>query len=132
MKRLLVILSWVVIAFSCFAEESNFKIVFKDYTFSDPNVKALALGICTWTDNDYECAVGGYLNFNFVSLLNDRLRLGTGFVVIPGDETKLEIRLDTSLTIKLFNYIEVGTYWCPFWGTMGKDDPFGLLLGYTF
>jgi hypothetical protein len=132
MKQILIFLLFVFLATFCFAEESTVKFIFRDYNLYDANIKALSIGVCTWTDNDYECAIGGYLNFNFISLLKDQLRFGGGFVAIPGDERAFEIRLDTSLTTRIFDFIEVGAYWCPFWGMIGKDDPFGLLIGYTF
>ena len=133
MKLVLAALLGLFFVSNCLAEESDVKIIFRDFNLiSNSTVKAFSVALCSWTDEDYDCSLAGYLNFNFISLFKDRIRFAAGFVGMPAKDHVAEIRLDTALTVRIFDNFELGSYWCPFWGLAGKEDPFGLMIGFTF
>jgi hypothetical protein len=140
MKKLLAVIALLLCAgliSANAAEPKAFKLAFKDYRFDDPELRPMSVGLLTWTDTEHDCSVGGYFNWTIVSMLKDKLRLGAALAVIPSGITEYpaQIRFDTTVTTRLFDWLEVGAYYAPFWGLakdLGDDPPWGVMVGYSF
>jgi len=99
----------------------------KDYTVSN---RALSIGVASWTEEDHNLAPAAYFNMTFVSFFDDYLRFGAG--MIAGYDEEPLFRFQTSITARIFDSIEVGGWYAPFWGWNGHDDPYGVMVGYVF
>ena len=140
MKRILAVLVIVLVAFVVSAAESQktVKLLFKDYglTNQGEGVGALSAGLCSWTEKgETDFSAAGYWDFKYLMLWEEKLNFGFGLAVRPChhvtfDKLALDPRLETSVTTHLFNCLELGAYYCPFWGLSRYNDPFGLMVGY--
>jgi hypothetical protein len=132
MRRLLC-LCLCLVGLAAVAEEPLFKVVGMDYPMNGTEQeRPLSLGVCSWTDKENDFSVGAYFDFAFISVLKDHLRLGTGFVFAPTVDRRVDMRLETSLTVR-FDWLTVGVYYAPFWGLVENiDNPYGFLVGYSF
>lgn len=137
MKRLGMMVAAVLMASWTWAADvakSPHKMLFRDYSVTEaPGVGALSVGVASWTDEDNAFGVGGYFDFKAFMLFDEKLNFGVGMVVKspPADaHYRLDARLETSLTSHWFDCIEVGAWYAPFWSLAGKDDPYGLMVGY--
>jgi len=128
MKRLLAVLMTVLLAGWCWAD--GIKIAFRDYSLTDPGIGVLSFGVGSWTDKDSEFDIGGYFDFKFIQLFEEKLNFGIGFIAKPADERPVDLRMETSLTTHWFDCLELGAWWAPFWGCLDMDDPWGLMAGY--
>jgi hypothetical protein len=140
MKKALMVLLMVVglVSVSQAAEAKavkTVKLAFRDYGLYDQDVRPITFGICTWTDSETSCDIAGYLDVTVISLLNDKLRFGAGVLARAGDFNAVDFKMETSVTTRLFDWLEVGAYYCPFWGLANEkfnDDPaYGLMVGYA-
>jgi hypothetical protein len=125
----------VIVASGSQAEEvSTHKMLFRDYSITEaPGVGALSAGVASWTDEDNDFDVGGYLDLKFLMLFEEKMNIGVGMVVkSPHADAhyRMDVRLETSLTSHWFDCVEVGAWYAPFWSLAGKDDPYGLMVGY--
>ena len=116
-------------------ENKSVKLAFKDYSITDQELRPMSIGLCTWSDSETSCDVAGYFDIAIISMFNDRLRLGTGLIGKPRDDSHwMDIKMETSITTR-FDWFEVGAYYCPFWGLADKkyaDDPaYGIMIGYS-
>jgi hypothetical protein len=123
-----------LLALPVLAEPSTTKLLFRDYGLTEVHkVGALSFGACSWSDSDEDFALGGYLDFKFLMLLEEKLNVGVGIIAKPpaasAEHNGPDVRLETSVTSHWFNFLEVGVYYSPFWGLAGKDDPWGLMAG---
>jgi hypothetical protein len=94
----------------------------------------MSVGLCTWTDSEHVCKIAGYFDVELVSLLEDRLRLGAGVMVRPGDEQVIDMRMITSVSTRIYDGLQIGAYYAPFWGlarNLGDDPPYGVMMGYS-
>lgn len=141
MKKLVAMLAVIGMASYGWAAETNktVKILFRDYGVTDTKgVGALSLGVCSWTDKNDDFAVGGYFDVKFLMLWGEKLNFGAGMAIRPYhhikfDHLAIDPRVETSVTTHLFNCLEIGAYYAPFWGLDSRsDDPWGLLAGYYF
>lgn len=111
------------------------KLMFRDYSISDQQLRPMSAGICTSTDSEHACRVGGYFDVALVSMLEDRLRFGVGFTGVADDDYPLKIRLTTSVSTRVYEGLHLGVYYAPFWGLAkgyGDDPPYGIMIGYSF
>jgi len=99
----------------------------KDYTVS---ARAFSLGVASWTDSEHDLAAAGYFNFVFLNFFDDHLRFGAG--MMGGYDDMPLFRFQTSVTSRIFDSVEVGAWYAPFWGWNGHDDPYGVMIGYVF
>ena len=120
------VLIMLVSVISSYAADS-YKLLFKDYSIYSNYERPLAVGVCSWTSEDDPLAAGGYFDLAFISLFDDYFRLGAGMIVAPNTSDKL--RLETSITTR-FDWLEIGVYYCPFWGLTRYSDPYGVMIGY--
>ena len=104
---------------------------FKEFTDSH---RALSVGLATWTDKEHDLTMAGYFNFAFLAWYDDHVRLGAGMAGGWNNESSTPLmRFQTSVTTRIFDSVEVGAWWAPFWNTgADKDDPYGLMVGYVF
>lgn len=136
MKRRMLIAILALLALPALAEPSTTKLLYRDYGVTDSHkVGALSMGVASWTDDDNDFGVGGYFDFKGIMLWDELLNLGIGFVAKPPPADahyRLDLRLETSVSTHLFNCLELGVWYAPFWGLAGKDDPYGVMVGYVF
>lgn len=110
-----------------------YKLMILDYTLNDSGIRPISIGVCSWSNDDQPLTGGCYLDIAFLSLLDDRLRLGAGLLVAHGDD-RLDVKLHTSVTTLVWDWLEVGVYYAPFWGMaqeLGDDPPYGVMIGYA-
>jgi hypothetical protein len=108
----------------------GYKLIFKDYNITSD--RALSVGVCSYSNRKDSLEVGGYYNLTFLSFFDDHLRLGAGMLMATSDTHYPNLALETSVTTLLFDYIEVGAYYAPFYNLMrGEDSPYGVMLGYA-
>ena len=136
MRKILTVIVLLVFAgMASAAEAKPFKLAFRDYKMDDQELRPISFGICTWTDSETSCDVAGYFDIALVSMLSDRLRLGVGIMGKPDDFYLLNVKMETSVTVRL-DWLEVGVYYCPFWGLasekFGDDPAYGIMVGYAF
>ena len=116
------------------AEPVKNKMLFRDYSLTEaPGVGALSAGVASWTDSDEDFAVGVYGDFKAFMLFDEKLNFGIGMVLKAPPayaHYRMDMRMETSVTSHWFDCLEVGAWWAPFWTLAGKDDPYGLLVGY--
>ena len=130
MRSMFILFITLTVATGCTSiDPLRHKLAFRDYLPTDPGQGALSLGVNTWTDANTSMSEGLYGDFKFLMLWHERLNIGIGAVSKVDD---FEIRIHTSVTTHVFDCVEVGAYYAPFWGAAGNDDPFGFLLGYYF
>lgn len=138
MKRVLVVIVLLCagLVSANAAEGKPLKMLFRDYKISDQEMRPISAGLCTWTDSEVSCDVAGYFDMAIVSMLDDRLRLGVGIIGKPDDFYLLNIKMETSVTVRWQSGFELGGYYCPFWGLANEkygDDPaWGVMVGYAF
>ena len=139
MKRVLVALVMILVASCVTAAEPSktVRILFKDYgiTNEGEGIGALSLGLCTWTDKENDFALAGYGDFKFIMLWDEKVNVGIGFAAkSPPDDAhyRMDLRMEASLTTHLFDCLELGAWYAPFWGLADKDDPWGFMAGYYF
>jgi hypothetical protein len=139
MKKLCVaVLAAVLVSGVCWAGDA--KIIFRDYnpldlfssqTTKDPGVGAFSMGVCSWTDDVNTFEGGVYWDFKYVMLFDEKLNLGAGMIFKPPRGTGLmDLVLETSVTSHWLDCLEVGAYYCPFWGLTRYSDPYGAMVGY--
>jgi hypothetical protein len=139
MKKLLAMLMIVVMA-SVVADaqsQKTVKLLFKDYglTNQEEGMGYLSVGACSWTDDENDFAVCGYWDVKLLMLWEEKLNLGAGMAIRPYhsltfDKLAIDPRVMTSVTTHLFNHLELGVYYAPFWGLTKYSDPYGVMAGY--
>lgn len=131
----------IVIALLCAGlaagQETNhtYRLMFRDYSISDQQLRPMSAGICTSTDSEHTCRVGGYFDVALISMYEDRLRMGAGVTFVNGDEHPVDIRLITSVSTRVYEGLHLGAYYAPFWGlarSYHDDPPYGIMIGYSF
>ena len=139
MKKILAVLVAMLVASVVVAVEpqKTVKLLFKDYglTNEGEGIGALSVGLCSWTDDENDFAICGYWDCKFLMLWDEKLNFGAGMAVRPYhhlifDHLALDPRVETSVTTHLFNCLEIGAYYAPFWGLTRYSDPYGLMVGY--
>lgn len=135
MKKLLIILAFILVASTCLADGA--KMIYRDFWVDDKDLKPISFGLCSWTDLEADCQLGGYFNVSLFSFWDNHLRLGVGLAGSSPDEGSIsgvDLRLITSASTLFFDCLEIGFYAAPFYNAMGNhlDDPYGLMIGYAF
>jgi hypothetical protein len=129
-KRILIAALLTLLALPVMAQDYLMRL--KEYTVSE---RCLSVGVASWTDSKHDLTVAGYFNYAFVAFFEDHLRFGAGMMGgWDADEGRPLMRLQTSVTSRIFDYVEVGVWMAPFWDLYGKhpDDPYGMMVGYVF
>ena len=127
MKKLFAIMS-VLLFTTLSAVPSEMLTSFKQYTVS---TRAFSVGVASWTDADHALAPAAYFNFSCFNFFSDHLRLGAGMLA-GYDADDVLFRMQTSVTSRIFDSVEVGVWYAPFWGYKSHDDPYGVMVGYVF
>ena len=136
MRRIVMLLVFILAA--SVAHAGDFKIMGRDYNPLDWAQNPIGIGVCSWTDDDYDFEPGLYGQFALVSW-RDAVRLNMGCAFIwDYDNDRVDFAPVTSVTMGIFFFkanklMEVGVYYAPFWGLDSRsDDPYGLMIGYAF
>ena len=115
-------------------QESDWTMVFKDYSVVDETRKPVGLGLLTWSDDDVDFEPGVYGQLSWLNYKEIwRFNIGVG-AALKND--RVYVRPLTSVTMAFSMgqaSFEVGAYYAPFWGLDSRsDDPYGLMFGYLF
>lgn len=139
MKKLLIILAVFLISSLSIAKdeirERDFKIIYRDYSFSDfENTRPASMGVMLWDNRELPIHPGLYASAALLTY-RDFLRLECGGGGVHNEKkNRMEIGMLTGISILIKERIIFGVWYAPFWNTYGQnsDDPWGLMMGYAF
>jgi len=93
--------------------------------------RLLSIGICSYSESAHPLAAAAYFNFCPLTFFDDHLRIGVG--MLGGyDDGDVLFKLHTSVSTRIFDSLEVGVWYAPFWGLSRYEDPYGVMVGYVF
>jgi hypothetical protein len=136
MKKILVFMVIALMNVTCLAD--GIKMIGRDFSVADEELKPISFGLCSWTDKDVDCQLAGYVNVSLFSFWDNYLRLGAGLAVTSpdiGEISAVDLRVVVpTITTLIFEHLEVGFYAAPFYNMYngGVDDPWGFMVGYAF
>ena len=138
MRKWMMVLVMVMVLVASVATAGDFKILGRGDGPLDWIENPLGVGLCSWTDSDFDFELGIYGQFALVSW-RDAVRLNAGMAAMwDHQKDRVAVRPITSITFGIYFYkpkmmIEIGAYYAPFWGLDDRsDDPYGLMIGYIF
>jgi hypothetical protein len=123
-------------AASCYGE--GVKMIGRDFWVSDEEMKPIAFGLCSWTDEEVDLQLAYYINISVLSFWDNHLRFGLGAAFTKPDEgsvARMDMRLMVpAVTTLFFDHLEVGAYASPCYNLYNGrvNDPYGIMVGYAF